>query len=170
MLAPMNWEAIGSVGEAVGAAAVVISVGYLAMQVRKQTAEQRLVATRDLSAQINEALAPVVEDPEMTRLYRAAIRDFDGLRDEDRLRVSLFLSRMMSAFEQQYLHASQGHVDPTYVESAYSRFKEGFTFPGIRRWWELNREAFSPEFRAHADRAAAEASRAGYKSSFGTDA
>lgn len=30
----MNWEAIGAVGEAIGATAVVLTLGYLAMQIR----------------------------------------------------------------------------------------------------------------------------------------
>ena len=34
----MNWEAIGSIGEAVGSAFVLISLLYLAVQVRQNTA------------------------------------------------------------------------------------------------------------------------------------
>jgi hypothetical protein len=30
----MNWEAIGAIGEIVGAVAVVMTLGYLAMQIR----------------------------------------------------------------------------------------------------------------------------------------
>jgi hypothetical protein len=33
----MNWEAIGAVGEIVGAIAVVVTVGYLAFQIRQNT-------------------------------------------------------------------------------------------------------------------------------------
>ncbi len=43
----MNWDALGAIGEIVGATAVVISVIYLAVQIRKQTVESRLSATRD---------------------------------------------------------------------------------------------------------------------------
>ncbi len=46
----MNWELISTVSEFVGALAVVASVIYLATQIRRQTTESRLVATRDLSA------------------------------------------------------------------------------------------------------------------------
>ena len=40
---------IGNISEIIGSAAVVISVVYLAFQVRKQTEEARLAATRDLA-------------------------------------------------------------------------------------------------------------------------
>lgn len=45
----MNWDAIAAVGEIMGALAVVVSVAYLAVQIRKQTAESRLTAARELS-------------------------------------------------------------------------------------------------------------------------
>lgn len=42
----MNWEAIGLVGETVGALAVVVSLGYLALQVR-QNSNMARVERRD---------------------------------------------------------------------------------------------------------------------------
>ena len=37
----MNWEAIGAIGEIVGAAAVVFSLTYLALQLRANTRTMR---------------------------------------------------------------------------------------------------------------------------------
>jgi hypothetical protein len=48
----MTWDAIGAVGEIVGAVAVVVSVIYLSVQVEKQTEEARLTATRELGSGI----------------------------------------------------------------------------------------------------------------------
>ena len=42
----MNWDAIGAVGEILGAAAVVLSLVYLATQIRQGTSATR-TATRD---------------------------------------------------------------------------------------------------------------------------
>jgi hypothetical protein len=33
----MNWEALGAIGEIVGAIAVVVTIGYLAVQIRQNT-------------------------------------------------------------------------------------------------------------------------------------
>jgi hypothetical protein len=33
----MNWEALGAIGETVGAVAVVVTLGYLAVQIRRNT-------------------------------------------------------------------------------------------------------------------------------------
>jgi len=37
----MNWEAIGAIGEIVGAVAVVVTIGYLAVQIRQNTRSVR---------------------------------------------------------------------------------------------------------------------------------
>ncbi len=42
----MNWEAISAIGQLVGALAVVISLIYLANQVRSNACETRLAAMR----------------------------------------------------------------------------------------------------------------------------
>ena len=41
----MNWDAIGALYEAIGALAVVITLLYLAIQIKEQTKETRLTAT-----------------------------------------------------------------------------------------------------------------------------
>ena len=45
----MNWEAIGAVGELVGGLAVVLSLGYVAYQVR-QSSRQIALSSRTIEA------------------------------------------------------------------------------------------------------------------------
>ena len=37
----MNWEALGAIGEIVAAVAVVVTIGYLAVQIRQNTRSVR---------------------------------------------------------------------------------------------------------------------------------
>ena len=43
----MNWEAIGAVGEVAGAAGVIATLGYLALQIRANTSWQKRQGFRD---------------------------------------------------------------------------------------------------------------------------
>ena len=47
-MSSMNWDAAGAIGEIIGATAVVVSVIYLAVQIRGQTEQAKLAATREL--------------------------------------------------------------------------------------------------------------------------
>ena len=96
----MNWDAIGAVGEMIGASAVVISVIYLALQIRKQTHESRLAATRELNNHYLQAQAVLTEDGEIASIYLRAVQDYESLPDVDRLRISLHFHRNFRIMEQ----------------------------------------------------------------------
>jgi hypothetical protein len=83
----MNWEAIGAVGEVFGAIAVVVSVIYLAIQVRKQTEEARLAATRELAAQFQSMVEPVAHDSGFSAFRTAIFAHDEGERRSYLLRV-----------------------------------------------------------------------------------
>ena len=50
----MNWEAISAVGQIVGAAGVIISVIYLAQQVRSNARQTRPASMRSMSDAFNQ--------------------------------------------------------------------------------------------------------------------
>ena len=97
----MNLETGAALGEIIGAAAVVISVIYLAIQIRKQTEEARLAATRDLAFHSQENFQQLVQDPELLNIYRKGIADYDSLPEDERLRLSLFFANLFRVAELQ---------------------------------------------------------------------
>ena len=65
----MNWEALGAIGEIVGAVAVVLTLGYVAVQLRQNT---RVVRSGTEQAQADAhtgCLSLIAQDPDLTRLY-----------------------------------------------------------------------------------------------------
>ena len=162
----MNWDAAGAIGEVVGAAEVVISVVYLALQVKKQTEESRLAATRDLSSQQLDFLRSITEQKELATIYLKGVRDYEGLPDEERLRISLMFQRGFRVAEQQFLHTTSGNLDPSYFESMNRAFSEWLTLPGIMRWWELSQHTFDERFQRHISELVDEGTQKSYYSTF----
>ena len=66
----MNWEAIGAIGEITGATGVIISVAYLAIQIRKNTASLNADITMSYINSHLHALAPGSESKESARVLR----------------------------------------------------------------------------------------------------
>jgi len=148
----MNWEAIGSVGEIVGAFAVVVSIIYLAGQVRNQTKEARLTATRDLARDYRELIRSIAKDPELYEIYQRAVHNYNDLQEPERMRIHLYVfSPVYGVLEQQHLHLIQGNIDPEFLESVRNRIAETARLPGIREWWERNRDIYGEDFRAYVD-------------------
>lgn len=162
----MNWDAIGSVGEIIGALAVVVSVIYLALQVKKQTDESRLAASRELASEYGSAIAGVTADLEFSAVWLKACQDYNSLPNKERLWASFTFQRMCRVHEQQYLHVSNKNVDAVYFESLQVALREWMTFPGAQQWWELSKGMFGSSFQTYVDNLMAEAKKRGYDSSF----
>src|SRR5213075_2259577 len=77
----MNWEAISAVGQIVGAAGVIISVIYLAQQVRSNARQTRLASMRSMSDAFNQWLQSLAENSEFWRLI---LSRYAGLRLDPR--------------------------------------------------------------------------------------
>jgi|GEM_PF-6462052 hypothetical protein len=59
----MNWEAIGALGEIIGAGAVVVSLIYLAVQIRGQSSEARTAGMHAVSQGIMAESDPAANKP-----------------------------------------------------------------------------------------------------------
>jgi hypothetical protein len=162
----MNWNAIGAVSEVFGVLAVVVSVVYLAAQVRKQIEEARLTASRDLAAQLGDTLQTITENGEFAAIWLNGVRDYEALPDADRIRLSFLFQRACRIMEQHYRHTARGNLDVEYNQSVDNQYAEFFSLPGVQRWWELSKGHFEPGFRDRIDEMMASTKENEYESTF----
>jgi len=148
MTAPfdLNWDAIGAISEAISAVAVVISLIYLAVQIRTQTAEARLAATRDLANQYVDLLKLIAIDEKLPGVLLRSIEDYYSLGDEDRLRVSHIFHVTMRNCEQQYLHAISSNADRAFVDAVTRQISQILSFTGFQQWWSTSSDGFDEKF------------------------
>ncbi|MEQ8693992.1 MAG: hypothetical protein RIC85_01525 [Gammaproteobacteria bacterium] len=162
----MNWDAIGAVGEIIGAVAVVASVGYLATQIKKQTEESRLSATRELATHYQDVLNTLVVTDGLMEIYLKGVQDYRSLPNVDRLKVALIFQKTIRLMEQQIIHTKKSGVDDSYFLSTNLAFEEFLTFPGVQEWWGTSKHHFEPEFRAQVEKLLTIAKERGYNSTF----
>jgi hypothetical protein len=65
----MNWGALGAVGELLSAAVVVISVIYLASQVRQNTTASRAEALRSFSIEVSRQFMAMSENERVCAIF-----------------------------------------------------------------------------------------------------
>ena len=146
----MNWDAIGAIGENIGAIAVVASVIYLATQIKRQTTESKLAATRDLSAKRVDAMKAVLNDEAVAEIYLRAIRDYESLKGVDRMRASSMFHIWARNSEQEFIHMGTGHADDPYLESVDHVMSNGMVVArGFRQWWQTTGQGFNKDFQDH---------------------
>ena len=162
----INWGAFGAPAEGLGAIAVILSVLYLATQIRSQTREARLSATRELPAESRLVLELIALDQEYSKIYQAGIYDYEGLPDNDRMRVSYMFRSFLLICEQQYLHTQHGSIDTIFLESSERVYLEFVKSPGLQQFWQVSKHAFSDDFRHYVDALIAEAQTMEFNSTF----
>ena len=144
----MNWDAIGAIGEVLGALVVVITVGYLAVQVRQNTAQQKREETVSIQRGQNEVVAQL-RDPAMVRSYALTAEKGRAADPEDRVRAIIWVIQYLNHFQIVYDLYHNGSLD----EERYNLW-EGFAISmvaskGLHEWWEeeQGKLGFMPEIR-----------------------
>jgi hypothetical protein len=137
----MNWEAIGAVGEIVGAVAVVLSLVYLAVQIRQNTQQvqeqcrtQRQNSLLGARAAFTEWRSFVIQDSTTVALWRKGSQALDLLTEDERTQMDFLLIDFFWAFATVWMQMSQGLADESFWEVARDNVVL-YAGPGVREWW-----------------------------------
>ena len=89
----MNWEAIGSIAEILGALGVIASLLYLSVQVRQSTQATRLAMSHSVASAVRHWNQPLVADA--TETHRAPLmRAATSLRQSGGELLGVILTRI----------------------------------------------------------------------------
>ena len=150
----MNWEAISAVGQIVGAVGVIISVIYLALQVRSNARQTRLASMRSMSDAFNQWLQSLAENAEFGDLYYRGMRDFESIQGPDLPRFSALMDHLFRIYEDMYYQKLEGHLDPRVWRGFEAPMRDIIAYPGAQAWWRTRSHWFSQEFQEFIDRLA----------------
>ena len=143
----MNWEAIGTVAELVGAIAVVISLIYLASQLRSSSRAFKTSLRDTALKSLMEWNYNMLADPDLGWIFQKGIKDFDSLEERDRARLIHVLFSFFKVFENIYLHYLEGSVDKDVWEQNYKLLSLYASQPGAKNYWNSRYETFHPRFQ-----------------------
>jgi hypothetical protein len=147
----MNWEALGAVGEAMGGTGVVLTLLYLAIQVRQHTAEMRAQASESVAENLREWLRPMIEDPGLSRIFRTGAEGWEHFPPDDKARFFHMTFVWLKTIEAAHYQFSGGRLDPEVWRGWEAVVNSYLRGPGIRAYWAQRRDGFSSAFRAYVD-------------------
>ena len=148
----MNWEAIGAIGEIIGASAVVISILYLSVQIRQNSRVSKAVAIQSWATAAALEKSVIFSDPDLAALIlRASIADGDSDLT-DKLRVQTYFIQLFNTFELLFFQRENGTVDNKFFEGKATAYLDMMSATGIRSFWEDTRLThFDERFRLYID-------------------
>ena len=86
----MNWDAIAAIGSIVSAFAVLITLVYLAIQVKQSNRNDENHSRQTILSGFFEKAYAIAENNEIRALMRTAYVDFNNLSDDEKTRFDLF--------------------------------------------------------------------------------
>lgn len=140
----MNWDAMGAIGEVLGAMAVVLTLFYLARQVHQNS--EALDRDRDEAVmnRWSEVRSKLLDDPELAQIWLTGHRDHSGLTDVENVRFWIFYSQLTSWMSSYYARPSVNPdrmADFTADIVAYWRL-----MPSGEYWWNRQRSSLNVDY------------------------
>jgi hypothetical protein len=144
----MDLQVLADLGEFAGGVAVIVSLVYLAYQVRQNTdsiRSENYSRALDRVAGMQNQLA---RDRDLSLFFAKGVADVASLTPQQRIQFTWALYEAFGAFEFMF-HAAQSRTLPEEVWARWSSTVAWWlSFPGVQRWWHHRPAPFTASFSA----------------------
>ena len=156
----MNWDAVGAIGEVLGAVTVVATLFYLARQIRQNSRAldrsneyARANSIHQTNLHFSQVEAQLAQDAGLASIYYRALRG-EPLDNIETIRFQAFVSRYFIWLEDLYwqtrakmgFHHEEDGADAL-IDEIRPRFRRMLETQAGRDWWETDARApFSTDF------------------------
>jgi hypothetical protein len=144
----MNWEAAATIAEIVGAAGVIASLIYLAVQVRLGTKVSRAEITKDLYLASRAAIMDIASNESLATIS-ADIRQFESV---ELMRRNMFYQSFFRLYELQYNLANHGLLDEDIARSYSLIIQMWAKTIYFDDYWNRHRGEFNETFAEYVDK------------------
>ena len=152
-------QLMGNIGEFVGAIAVVVTLAYLAVQVRHgreateiNTNQLKGEAIREINNTEYALTHDIRDNPELFSILIRSLNDWHSLRPKEQARSHLILYSYTRWLETCWNLLEQKALDKKIYDTRELFIVGIIGNPkGARIWWDMWKALYDPDFAAHLD-------------------
>ena len=148
----MSLQHLGSIGELIAAIATVLTLVYLAIQVRQNTRALKAATFQSISSEMGQNVQPILSTPDMATIYAKSIHDPDDLTVSERLKIQAMYLASFRRLESVYVQTELGSIDREFVEGPELSLISIIKTPIGGPWWESAKPLFYKPFVAHIEK------------------
>ena len=130
----MSIMELGALGEFVGAIGVILTLVYLAIQIRQNTRGIRASTVQAIQSAMNDAHSSVRNDLDSARVFRIGLAAQDLTVDE-LVQFRMLMYSVFAQFESIFFQKQQGTLDQEIFERHCQAMDFYLSTPGGRAWW-----------------------------------
>jgi hypothetical protein len=147
-MAIQDW---GAIGELIGAIAVIVTLFYVALQIRQNTRAIRLSTSHAVTEEVRDMFALLAEHGGLAELVQQASMDAASIGGADKLRYWSYNNNFVRAFENAYIQWTQDALDPRHWAGIKRMVTDYTHVSGFREFWPNRKHWYSDEFQHFMD-------------------
>ena len=132
----MNWEITGAISELIGAVAVVVSLLYLAKQIKQNTASTEAAGFQSWQSDSAAHWLAMANNRELGQDVAACMYDSRNLSDDNWIQVGSWLLNNIRQYQTTYVLHQKGMIDDDLFAVEMRMAARNLQIPGIMQWWE----------------------------------
>lgn len=142
----MNWDAVSAVAEWVGVVLVVLSLAYVAIQIRQNTKTVRSATELDTGRQWSEFHGRVAHSSDMADIWDKGLTNSEKLSPSEKRKFIWLVAEYLFLVESLYRQRQCGFLGHDSWEQHLRAVAGLLLHPVLESWWESGVSPYSPEF------------------------
>ena len=135
-------QLLGNYGEFVGAIAVILTLGYLAVQIRQNTNQIRNQGPVDVNESYSALTSQLLADDELYQIVIKGCQDWGSITPLEQSRFHLFFLQNLNHWRMAYQLNQKRALDSDVYRSIENLHIRVLDNPGCRQWWSQVGESF----------------------------
>lgn len=147
----MNWDAVGALGEIVGAIAVLVTLVYVSIQVKLHSRQLEAANEQEAFRQLTEWIRRISIDPSSKSVFEKVSQN-QPLSEQGEIDWAWIIVELANMGEAHFLQYRKGALSKEVWAKYEGALTAYLTTPIGRIWWTNRMAPFSADFIAHFDR------------------
>jgi hypothetical protein len=151
----MDLELVVAVAEILGALAVLVSLVYLAVQIRQNTNSMKANTEQGIASATSSSIIGIAHTNIPYLIVRASA-DPESLSDEETAQFAIWLNGSLRQWEHAYFQYKSGNFSEDSWNGLFQQILMHMSSEGVRTYWGIRRTTFRRDFRELVDSMAIE--------------
>jgi len=146
-------EDLGNFGDFLGGIGVIVTLVYLAIQIRSNTQTVRAASLESVVNSHSQFLDRLAADPDLSRIWFSGLWQGADLSPEESQRLLYLLFSAVRRWESAFHNVRTGTIEHSSWAGLNAEYTSVFGSRGAASRWPLIRTTLSPAFLAFAEEA-----------------
>jgi len=107
----MNIESLANYADVIGGTAVIVSLIYVGIQIRRSAKSSQSQANQSAHESLANVSLEVAKDPDLSNLTRKGMTAFDKLTEEERFQFVMLMITVFRRFENIFYQYKKGFLE-----------------------------------------------------------